>query len=150
MIPEEDARWFAPNLLRARQWARLTQAELCALMERDLRHPFSQQTYSKIENGTQMPSLDVATTLARLTGTDLATLLRPPEVAGTVLELRRAARETSEAHEKAETWTATFLHCREELQRLLDAGAPGEDAPQMIEAANQATTALGLRLSLED
>jgi transcriptional regulator with XRE-family HTH domain len=138
-------RWFAANLRNARELAGLTQAQLAHAVERDLDRPFSQQTYSKIESGTQEPGIGIADALARRTGTDLAILTQPPQQAAAALEVFRAARALRVAHARAESAVAAFHHAREQLERSLAAAAAAEETPQLAIARQQAETALALK-----
>jgi transcriptional regulator with XRE-family HTH domain len=138
----EGARWFAANLRRAREAAGVTQGELVRWVCHDLNRPFSQQTYSKIETGTQQPLLDVAQSLARNLGTDVETLSRPPAEARAKLEVLHLVREVREARGAAESSAGRFWERRARLRDVV--AVIGEDV-----AGPEAAEALALKLDLE-
>jgi transcriptional regulator with XRE-family HTH domain len=141
-------RWFGANLRRVRLAAGLSQGELATRMERELGRPYSQQTHSKIENGMQAPTLAVALALAKLVQIGLDILAREPETAQVAIELRRAAKETRDAHGLALAQTAAFLHWRAELKRLIDR-APWADDEDVADVSIEAYEASKLKLDWE-
>jgi transcriptional regulator with XRE-family HTH domain len=134
--------WFAENLRRAREAAGLTQHDLVRRVKADTGRPFSQQTYSKIENGTQEPVLSVAISLAHSVGADLDLLSAPPEQNRAALEIRDALRSIYDAHAAAVSAVTQFRYQRSKLLGIAEGhGAAGSD---------EVAAALALELDPED
>jgi transcriptional regulator with XRE-family HTH domain len=87
---------FGQNLRSARDSARLSGEAVAGQMQ-EAGFSFHQQTLVRIEAGEQRVKLDEAYELARICGTTVDLLTRPPALEMAARDLRKAARDVRES-----------------------------------------------------
>jgi transcriptional regulator with XRE-family HTH domain len=129
--PDLTDKRFGENLRMAREQAGLSGAQLAKRMQDAGYRSIYQQTIVRVEAGGQPVKLREALELARICGTTLDALTRPPELAILAARIRSAARDVREARRQLAVLTR---------QRESDAGRLRELVGEAVERG--ATVAL--------
>ena len=108
--------WLAANIKAARELAGLTQDQVAQQMQDAGHRRFYQQTMTRVEAAEQIVSGAEMQSLARITGTTMEELLRPPARARQGWALRAAAH----ALRRARADLANAAERQKEAQRRLE------------------------------